>query len=321
MDFDPLNMTREETRQWSSQMVDYLSDVDGPGRKQAALSMTDYLRPTNREASFVSKFLTPGGFDETERHRSTDFEGPQIMIDIEPDSAGAEVVDFGSMAETFTPFGKRVIMRFQQVQTQRIVKNVIELEDYRYNFRTVLTDLLSLRLAFLRDARFIRATQKCLSPTGTPLAYTGKVNNAAISTPWGYHTWQRFQNLMREQPNAIEPTGCLFSHGMIALMKSQLVIEFPGTQVATDIFRSGMTELRMEGDNVKMVATNKTTLVPKGTFYLYGAENRLGRYVQYKEPTMLVENRGLRVSMELYEILGIALINQAAIAGSTFTTV
>ncbi len=320
MDFDPLNMTKEETRAWSTEMVDYLMDNSETSAKKAALSMTDYLRPVNREASFVSKLLTPGGFDESERWQSTDDDQPRVMIEIEPDSAGAEAVDFGNLAETFYPYGKRAIMTCQQVGTQRIVKNTIELGAYKYNFRTVLTDLLSLRLAFLRDQRFLLATQRCLAPAGTNLTYTGKPNNVTVGADWSYHTWQRMFNLMREQPNAIEPASALFSHGMIALMKSQLVKDFPGTQVATDIFRTGMTELRMEGDDVKMIATNKVSLIPRGVFYMYGAENRLGRYIQMVEPTMLVENRGTRVSMELYEILGIMLINQAAVAGITFTS-
>lgn len=319
LNFDPLNMSHEETRAWSSHVVSCLSENSESSRKEAAMSMTDYVRPTNREASFVSKILTPGGWDESERHLSRDHDQPQLLIEIEPDSAGAEAVDFGHLAETFYPYGKRVPMAMQEVHTQRVVKNVIELGAYKYNFRTVMTDLLSLKLAYLKDQGFITGTQRCLGPAGTNLAYTGKPNRVTVGAIWDYHTWQRALSVMREQPNAIEAATALCSHGMIALIKSQLVKDFAGSQVATDIFRTGITQLKMEGDDVNIIITNKTALVPKGTFYFYGPENQLGRYVQMIEPTMLVENRGTRVSMELYEVLGMVLVNQAAISSSDFS--
>lgn len=317
MNYDPLNMTHEDSRAWSSHVVGLLEENSESTRKEAALSMTDYLRPTNYEASFATKILTPGSFDQSEVVPALHHDQPQIYIEIEPDSAGAVAVDFGNLAETFYPYGKRAAMTFQRVQTQRVTKDVTELGSYRYNFRTVMTDLLSLKLAYMRDARLLRATDACISPVDTPLAYTGRTNRTAPGS-WDYKTWQLSLNVMRGQPNAIETATVLFSHMMLAHMKVALVKDMAGTQVVTDIFRNGLAELNMEGDNVKLIATNKRTLVDIGTYYYYGPENQLGRYVQMIEPTMLVENRGLKVSFELYEMLGMILINQAAIARADF---
>lgn len=317
--FDPLNMTLDETREWSSNIVSKLQDNTEESRKEAALSMTDYLRPTNREAAFCGKILEPGGWDESERVQDRWHDQPQILIEIEPDGAGAEHVDFGNMPETFYPYGKRVPMTMTQVETQRIVKNVIELGAYKYNFRTVLTDLLSLKLAFLRDSRFIKAIDNCIAPAGTNLTYTGKPNQTNAGAVWSYHTHQRAFNVMRGQPNAIEPATALFSHLMIALMKSQLVNDFAGSKVVTDIFYNGQSELEMEGDKLRMIATNKQSLVPVGRFYYFGPENQLGRYIQMIEPTMLVDNRGTKISMSLYEVLGMIIANQAAVSRTNYT--
>ena len=67
-----------------------------------------------------------------------------------------------------------------------------------------------------------------------------------------------------------------------------------------------------------MISTIKQALVPKNQFFFYGPENQTGRYIQMIEPTMLVENRGLKVSFQLYEYLGILLVNQAAISKSNY---
>jgi hypothetical protein len=317
--FDPNNMTLEQTREWSSQQVALLQENTEESRKTAAMNMQDYLRPTNREASWCSKVLTPTEWDESERVQDRTHDQPQMLIEVEPDSAGAEHVDFGNIPETFTPYGKRIPMTMTAVETQRIVKNAIELGAYKYNFRTVLTDLLSLKLAFMRDSRFMAATNACIAPVGTPLTYTGKDNQSNAGAPWDYHTHQRALNVMRGQPNAIEPATAVASHLMIGLIKSQLVKDAPGTQVVTDIFDKGFTELTLQGDNMKFIFTNKQTLVPAHKFYYYGPENQLGRYVQMIEPTMLVENRGLKISFGLYEVLGILIANQAAVSATNYT--
>lgn len=319
VDYDPLAMTFDQSREWSTRMTDLLQQNSTESSKEAAMSMNDYVRPVNHESSFVSKILTPGGWDESERVLDRITDQPQLLIEIEPDSAGAEAVDFGHLAETFYPYGKRVPMTMTQVDTQRIVKNVIELGAYKYNFRTVLTDLLSLKLAYLRDSRFMTAAGRCLAGVGNPLSYTGKTNNTAAGADFSYAGYQKAINVMRGQPNAIEPATVVFSHIMIALMKSALVEDFPGTKVATDIYYNGLTELESDGDNIRKIATNKQDIVPAGQYTFFGPENQLGRYVQMIEPTMLVENRGTKISLQLYEVLGMIIVNQAAVSRTTFT--
>ena len=317
-DIDYLNMDREQSRAWSENIVNLLTEQDEGSTKQAAIGINDYLRPSNYEKSFAAQIFTPGPFVEEERTLALDHDQPVCLIEIEPDSAGAEQVDFGDMAETFYPYGKRVPMTMRLLQTQRVTKNVIELGAYRYNFRTVLTDLLSLRLAFLRDEGLMRATNRCLSGHNVPLLYTGKPNTVTTGVAFSYGQFQRALNVMRSQPNAIEPATMLYSHTMIALMKDQWRIDFAGTTVAADMFRAGQSDLTMPGENVKMISSIKQTLVPKNEFFFYGPENQTGKYIQMIEPTMLVENRGLKVSFQLYEYLGILLINQAAISKSTY---
>lgn len=317
--YDPLAMTREDTRAWSSEVTELLMENSETSRKEAAISMTDYVRPVNRESAFCNKIFTPGPFDESERWQSLDHDQPQILIEIEPESAGAIPVDFGSTADTVYLYGKRVPMAFQKVETRRVTKDVHELAAYKYNFRTVVTDLMSLKLAFIRDERFMRATNQCLGPEDSNLDYTGRPNHVAVGGPWNYENWQKSFNVMRGQPNAIEPATVLFNHLNIAHMKSELVKDFLGGETADTIFRTGMTELKMEGDNVKMISSNKRTLIPDGSYFYYGPENQTGRYVQLTEPTMLVENRGTKVSFQLYELYGMVFVNQAAVSRSNYT--
>lgn len=316
---DYTKMTREQSEQWSKAIVERLQSGDPGQIKEAAINMTDYLRPNNYEQSFASQILTPTSWDEAERIKALDSDQPMVMIEIEPDTAGAEQVDFGHMAETFYPYGKRVTMSLTPVHTQRIVKNVIELGAYSYNFRTVLTDLLSLQLAFIKDKQMLQAAQRCLAPVGVPNAYTSVPNNVLAGTTWSYGSWQRQLNVMRSTPNSLEPATCLFNHLMIGLMKDQIRQDFHSTAIAEQIFRSGNAEISMPGDGLKMISTIKKKLVLNNEYYFFTNENQLGRYIYMYEPTMLVDNKGLKVSFEIYEVFGMMFINQAGVSKSLFS--
>lgn len=318
---DYTRMTREQSNQWSKAIVDRLQSGDPGQIKEAAINMTDYLRPNNYEQSFASQILTPTSWDEAERIKALDSDQPMVMIEIEPDTAGAEQVDFGHMAETFYPYGKRLTMSLGEVHTQRIVKHVIELGAYAYNFRTVLTDLLSLQLAFMKDKQMLDAAKKCLAPVGTPNAYTNVANNINVGAPWSYESWQDQLNIMRSTPNSLEPATCLFNHLMIGKMKAGLLkgaANFSATSVAEQIFKSGNAEITMPGDGLKMISTIKKKLIGNNEYFFFTNENQLGRYIYMYEPTMLVENKGLKISFEIYEVFGMMFINQAGISRSLF---
>jgi len=315
---DYTRMTREQSQQWSKAIVERLQTQDPGQIKEAAISMTDYLRPNNYEQSFASQILTPTNWTEADQTKALDTDQPLCMIELEPDTAGATQVDFGDMPETFYPYGRRMTMSLGEVQTQRIVKNVIELQSYAYTFRTVLTDLLSLQLAFVKDKAILAATEKMLAPAGVNNTYTGVPNHINVGLAWDYDTWQDQLNVMRATPNSLEPATCLFSHLQLARMKAKLKDDFAGTAIAEQIFRSGNAEIVMPGDGLRMISTIKKKLVARNHYYFYTNENQLGRYYYMYEPTMLVDNEGLKISFSIYEVFGMAFINQAGVSKSVW---
>lgn len=308
-------------REWSSEVVDRWLSSDEEEQKVAAMSMEDYVRHSNYEMSFTNQIFSNTPFKQEELVPKLDTDQPIIMIEIEPDSAGAVQVDLdGDLAETFTPYGRRVEMTFQEIVTQRITKSQPELMAYRYNFRTVLTDLMALRMSYVKDSAFMRGSDACLAPSGTNLLYTGKPNNYSWGNGnyWSYERFMRSQNLMRHHENSIEPATCLYNHLMLAAMNTQLRVDFAGTTVAVDMFTKTNAEFNIPNFAGKMISTIKKNLVTTGKYYFYGPENQVGRFTQMIDPTMSVENRKLRISFQMYEIWGLLFINQAGVAGTTF---
>lgn len=321
MDFNNIDfcdMTVEQSRAWSQQVVDQLMADDDTATKQAAMSMTDYVRPTNREMSFCQSVLSPAPWDENERVPAPDHDHPMIYIEVEPEAPGGQMVDFGYTPNTFYPFGKRMPLTITLVRTDRIVKEVIELGAYKYNFRTVLTDLMSLQLAALKDSRFMQAVAGCLGSANTNLPLTGKPNYLTTNSALTYAHWLDFLDIMRRQPNKLEPAIVLINQLEISSFKTMLATTFTGTELAADMWRNGFASFELKGDNVKLVATIKDALVAKDEYYAFSAENRLGRCTVMYEPTMLVKNEGLKISFSQYEALGMSIVNYAAIAKKKF---
>lgn len=308
-------------REWSMEVIDRMLSNDEGERKIAEMSMDDYVKHSNYEQAFTNQVWQNTPFKQEDLVPQTGTDQVVIMVEIEPDSAGAVQVDVdGDILPVFTPYGRRVEMTFQQVASQRIVKSQLELMGYRYNFRTVLTDLTALRMATIKDQVFIRGTEGCLAPSGQNLAFTGKPNQFNWPSN-GFFSTERFLrslNLMRHHQNSIEPATVLFNHLALGLIANAIRIDFQGTTVAADMFTTTNSQVKLPGFDGKAISTIKKTIVPNGKFYMYGPEGQVGRYTQLIEPTMAVKNEKLRVSMQQYEVYGMLFTNQAGIAATTF---
>jgi hypothetical protein len=308
-------------KDWSMEFVDRMLSNDEGVQKTAELSMQDYLRHSNYEQSFCNQIVSNTPFKKEDLVPQLDTDQSVIMIEIEPDSAGAVQVDLdGDMRPVFTPYGRRVQMTFQEVASQRVVKSQLELMGYRYNLRTVLTDLMSLRMATVKDLAMIRATEACLAPNGQTLTYTGKGNQKVFGNN-EFFTWNRFQrslNLMRQHANAIEPATWLFNHLALGLLNDQIRVDFGATQVAADMFSTTNSELKIPGFGGKIISTIKKNVVPNGRHYYYGPENQMARYTQVIDPTMSVDTKKMRISFQMYEVYGMLFINLAAVAAVSY---
>lgn len=315
---DPTNMSPADAKAWSEHVVGLLEDGSESSIKEAKMSMEEYIRPFNREMDFCNRILTPTPWDESERVPSLTHDHPMLYVEVEPASPGAMMVDFGYNVDTFYPYGKRVPLVIQQQMTERVIKEVTELASYRYKFRQAITDLSSLQLAAQRDARFMTATRSLLSAPNTALPWSGRTNNVNYGQNLDYPSWLKFMDIPMTHPNKLKTACILINTLSIKWIRTFVAYTFQGTEVAANVWRKAFEEFYLEGDNVKVIATIKDSLVAENEYFGYAAENRLGRYVQYYEPTMVVKNEGLHISFWQYEALGMIIVNPTGISLGTF---
>ena len=77
---DYTRMTREQSNQWSKAIVDRLQSGDPGQIKEAAINMTDYLRPNNYEQLLASQILT-NQLGRSRANQGSDSDRPMQMIE------------------------------------------------------------------------------------------------------------------------------------------------------------------------------------------------------------------------------------------------
>lgn len=322
MDFkniNPTEMTPEQSKAWSANVIGLLEDGSDASVKQASISMDEYVRPFNREMDFVNRIIEPEGWDENDRVPALDHDHPMMYVEVEPASPGAMMIDFGYQANTFYPSGQRMPLVIQQVQTERVIKEIIELGAYRYRFRQALTDLQSLQLAALRDKRFMDGVRAMLGDVGVNLPYSGKPNNVDYGQNLDYPSWLKFTDQMEEHPNKLKTATVLCNSLSLKYIRGMLVGTFTGTQLAEDVWKKSFEEIFLENQGITIIATIKDALVAKSEYFGFAAQNRLGKYVQMMEPTMHVKNEGMHISFSQIEALGMALVNPTGLGRGVFS--
>lgn len=310
----PKDMDAAQLKAWNNRIVGQIVDGSPENVKLAEMSMQEYIRPFNREMEFANQILTPKPHTDEEVVPSTEHDMPMIMIEIEPASPGAMVVDFGYAPPTFYPYGQRITVAYQMQMTERVVKNVIELRSYAYRFRQAVTDLSSLQLAAQRDARFMRAVRRLLGVVNTALPYSGQPNNVDYGSNMTHDIWNRFLDIPTEHPNKLTTATVLTNTLNMKWLKSMIVNTFQGTELAASVWNKAF-ETVVTGDNgVRIVATIKDALVGRNEYLGFAAENRLGRYSVLQEPTMVVKNEGQLISFYQWEALLMALVNPTGVS-------
>jgi len=299
---DPMMMDDSQLRAWNEYVVGKVMEGTPDSIKEAEMTMDEYIRPFNREMEFCNQIITPKPHDESENVPSTEHDHPQIMIEIEPASPGAMVVDFGYAPNNFYPYGKRLTVAYQMQQTERVIKQIIELSNYKYRFRQAITDLASLQLAAQRDARFMRGAKRMLSGENTNLPWSGKPNNRNFAANIDYNSWLRFLDIPQEHVNKLATATVLINTLSMKYLKAFIAQTFTGTELAADVWRKSFEVIMSTNDNIKIVATIKDSLVEPNEYYGFAAENRLGRYSVYQEPTMVVKNEGTHISFYQWKL-------------------
>jgi hypothetical protein len=310
-------LTEAEAREFSDRLFDKLASDDFSMVKEGAQDLTDYTRVKNREDSFVNQIIEPSQWDRSLNVPQMHTDQPVLLFEYEVASPFSVPVDFGATPSEFVPKGKRYPLTLQRMQSPAAVKELIELETYRQDLRAILADNMTKDLVAMRDLKFMRAVRKILGPIGTVLPWAGQAMYVDMASAVTHNALNKGKDVMRGTQFAIEPTKLLGNHLRKTDLEASMLSEVHGTSKAEDLVMNGLSIGTYQ--NVKIIFTIKSKIVPYNDFFLFGAQEYLGRYVQYMPPTMSVKKEDdMVIKFSLYEIFGMTIAHPGAVSGLRF---
>jgi hypothetical protein len=300
-----------QVRAESLRLYDQITSDDTGMHKAAAQQLTDYTREGNREGSFASRIIEPSEFDPSMLQMDMHSSQPMMLFEFEPASPFAYTVDYGTTPNQFVPRGRRYPLVFGREQTQEVTIDLLELQTYRYDMRQILGDNMTKDLVARRDFRFIKACRDIVGAVNTVLPWVGKAMHQNVGSALTHTSITRSKNVMRDTIFSIEPAKMLMSHLRLADWESFVVEENRGTESALKMALKGFTET--EYGNLQLLFTMKKNLIPYSDIFQFGAQEFLGRYVNWHEPTMSLEKKDTEVRFYLYEVFGITIAHPGAL--------
>lgn len=306
----------QEVYEQSARIIDMLMSDSDEMLKEAQQELTDYTRTHNREGALCDAILPPTEFDQALLVKDMHTDQPKMLFEYEQTSPFAAPVDWGATPQDFIPRGRRYPLVFQQVQTDNIVINLLELQTYGQDMRAIMGDNMTKDLIARRDHVFFNKARQILSGLGVTLPWAGKPMHVSMGSPLSWSAFTRGKNTMRDTPFSIEPERSVMNNLRLADLEIAAVKENPSTDSSLDMVFKGWTETQFAG--LKTLFTIKRKLIPTAQCFLFGDPKFLGRYVNWIPPKMVIEKKAMIVQAYVYEVYGITLAHPGALAVNEF---
>jgi len=300
----------------SQRIVDFMCSDDEGLHKQAAQELTDYTRTHNREGSLCGAIIEPSEFRQDMLQKEMHTDQPLMLFEYEQTSPFSAPVDFGATPQDFIPRGRRYPVVFQQVQTDNVVCNLLELQTYGQDIRAIMGDNATKDMIAKRDHVFFNKCKQIMQGKNVVLPWAGKAMHVDTNSPLSYSAFTRGKNTMRNTPFSIEPVRCVMNNLRIADLEVSAVEELQGTDVATDIAFNGWAKRKYA--DLQILFTIKRKLIPTSHCFLFGDQDFLGRYINWIEPKMVIKKEAMIVQFYVYEVYGMTIAHPGALAINEF---
>ncbi len=304
-------MSAEEYRATSYEIYENIMSDNDEYVKTAAADLTNFIRRDVKEGSFRDSFVTPVPLKDEEIQQAMDHDDPMILVSLEPDSPGAKQVDYGSPGKDVYVYGHKVPLTMKQYQTDQVVKLLMQLRTYKYDFRQVIGDNMTKALIALKDVAWINACNAMMVAPETTIHHAGRPLWRQFGSVLTYASFLDSRKILDSGPYHLPNRTVLMNHHMIYEFKKMITSYQRGTEIANEIFTRGWT--KGEFDGLQIVATIKDHLVPNGSMFFFPPEEYLGTCRILAEPTMIVKREGQTVSFREYMIEGCLIAHAAGV--------
>ncbi len=310
-------MENVNTRMVNEAVVNGLTSDDSGIRKEAQDNVSRFLRIAQKEEGFARKFYDVADVTPKDLDKQVDTRLPVIVKDMEPNSAGAYTVPFGTtpMDTNITAPSYRVM--FDRIMSYRYVADTNELLMYDMDIRQIFNDFILKDILGEEDRKFMVTVDAITGSAGL-----NTVNTTLNSCTWiqgGTFNRPHLANAMRGLPatnRRLNPAAVLINNLMIWDVVA-LTRDVIGGDAAEEMFLNGFTDRAIMG--VKWHITIKSELVGDDTMYMFAEPKYLGDFFVLDNVALSSKHEDFILSFFAYECIGATVQNIAAVARVDFT--
>jgi hypothetical protein len=310
-------LIKEDIRQANQQLIACLTSADHAVRKEATEMVTDYLRLKNREGGFTDSILPPEPVTSANLDRQVDTPDPVMIIDMEPESAGAHTVPFATGPKTVMIEAGRFPAFFKRIISDRYQQDVARLMTWTMDIKAILKDFLLKDIQNKKDRGFMATVEGIVGAQNV-----NTVNPIVEACQWTTQGDLDRTSLMQALKGL--PATNRRLNASIALINNLTILDIPklnstevGDDLAEKMFLDGKAPAELMG--LKYVVTIKADLVKDHDMYLFAEPKYTGGNYVLENIILSTENINFMLEFFGYTMISIVLRNIAAVCKVSFT--
>jgi len=284
-------------------------------RKQAQEGVDSWLRLKVREDGFARKILPPVPVTPADLDRQVDTPKPVIVKDMEPSSAGAYSVPFGTTPMDHYIMGPRYRVMFDRILSRRYTADVNNLLTYDMDIRQILNDFLLKDIMAEEDRKFMLVADSIVGTVNTvdtalgacQYITVGPMTRASLS-----HARKGLASTNRHLNASVALVNNVTIWDVVALGRDSI-----GGDLAEELLVNGFAERQIMG--LKWAITIKTDLVADHELYMFAEPKYTGDFFVLDDVTISTKHEDYIIEFFAYECIGSTIQNTASVAKVKFT--
>lgn len=316
-------MSRQSNIANNQALLEQFQSRDSNLQKEAANSLTGFLRIRSREDGILRRLLPPEAVTAADFDRQVDTNKPAIVRDMEPASAGAVSVPFGTTPKSTFMDTPRYLITFQRILSKKYSADVMNLQTYDVDLKEMFNDLLLKDITDEEDRKFIAIADELAGPVNDTQNSTSNKRMVATGArgwvtagPISRASLNHASKALESTVNSLQTATMLVNNVTIKDMQG-LTRDAIGGDMAEEILINGFKEAKLM--DINLYVTIKKNLVPTDQAYLFSTPESLGDFCTAEDVVVSTEHKNFMFDMFAYECVGAAFANIAAAAKVSFT--
>lgn len=273
--------------------------------KEAAVSLTSFIRDKIREESFLENIITPQPITADQLDKSVDLDRLRKIVEIEPESEALAISFLGDPPHRYLN-QKAAELKFYEIITEKVIKNVFQLKTRDNDVRKIISDNHIKDMADVQDQKFIDACDAAvaLNAPQQDRLFNGGLTKINFIEATKMLTQQRLENSV-----------CLMNN-----TTAKEILKWDSTDIGyepvTKHYKGGLTCGTVMG--LELLTTVKREIIPDNVVYFFTQEDFLGKFYTLKDSTVFVKTEGPWIEFYAYKVIAAGIVNTKSVTKATF---